>query len=173
MDRLWNKTRYWAETKLWQTDRHLLCGRSLLEEISYKKDRSVWFEKKIWLTTAFYFNGHQKHRSFSCPYVEPPSKSTTASNDLSSDDDAIEIETSEIVKKNYKSIKSRTAGYITTPVKMVTFVWYYSHINMNKPCTWLVFVFCVCVFFLLFNTSKKFPKCSIFFPNSGQRPFPK
>ena len=32
-------------------------------------------------------------------YVEPPSKSATASNDLRSDDDATEIETSEVVKK--------------------------------------------------------------------------
>ena len=28
-------------------------------------------------------------------------------------------------------------------------------------------------FFLLFNISKKFPKCRIFFPNSSQGPFPK
>ena len=35
----------------------------------------------------------------SSDYVELPSKSTTASIDLSSNDDAIEIETSEIVKK--------------------------------------------------------------------------
>ena len=28
-------------------------------------------------------------------------------------------------------------------------------------------------FFLLFNISKKFPKCCIFFPNSSQGPFPK
>ena len=32
--------------------------------------------------------------------LNPPSKSATASNDKSSDDDAIEIGTSEIVKKN-------------------------------------------------------------------------
>ena len=44
---------------------------------------------------------------FLWPYVEPPSKSPTASNNLSSDDDAVEIKTSEIVQ----SIKSRTAGY--------------------------------------------------------------
>ena len=40
----------------------------------------------------------------SSDYVEPPSKSTTvtASNNLSSEDDAIEIETSEIVSKKNK-----------------------------------------------------------------------
>ena len=59
--------------------------------------------------------------------VEQPSKSASASYDLRLDDDAIEIETSEIVQQQQKfdltkSIKSRTAGYITHPVKMVRFV---------------------------------------------------
>ena len=67
----------------------------------------------------------------SSDYVEPLSKSTTASNHLSSDDDAIEIETSEIVPKILnlttghlilQSIKSRTASYFTTSVNMVTIV---------------------------------------------------
>ena len=44
----------------------------------------------------------------SSDYEEPPSKSTTASNNLSSNDDAFEIETSEIVqKKKY----NRTLNY--------------------------------------------------------------
>ena len=52
-------------------------------------------------TDAFFFKVHQRHRSFSCPYVEPPSKCTTASNvlRLDEDEDAIEIETSEIVQQ--------------------------------------------------------------------------
>ena len=33
-------------------------------------------------------------------YVEPPSKTATASSDLSSDDDAFEIETMKLFKKN-------------------------------------------------------------------------
>ena len=45
----------------------------------------------------------------SSDYVEPPSKSATASSDLSSDDDAIEIETSEIVKK--KLLQDICEGY--------------------------------------------------------------
>ena len=61
------------------------------------------FEKTTFLTDCvFFFQGSsetQLARSFSRPYVEPPSKSATASNDKSSDDDAIEIETSEIVQK--------------------------------------------------------------------------
>ena len=40
----------------------------------------------------------------SSDYVDPPSKSTTASNDLSSNDDAIEYETSEIVPKKINLI---------------------------------------------------------------------
>ena len=60
---------------------HLLCGSSLLSEISYKKDRSVGFEKKNsdQRKRLIFFKGHQKHRSFSWPYVEPPTKSATAS----------------------------------------------------------------------------------------------
>ena len=50
-------------------------------------------------TDDFFFNVHQRHRSFSWPYVEPPSKCTTASNDIRLDEDAIEIETSEIVQQ--------------------------------------------------------------------------
>ena len=60
--------------------------------------RSLGFEEKNPTDTdkcVFFFKGHQKHRSFSWPYIEPQSKSATASNDLSSDDDAIEIETSK------------------------------------------------------------------------------
>ena len=51
-----------------------------------------------------FFQGSPEHtvRSFSWPYVEPPSKSTTASNDLRLDDDAIEIETSEIAQQQQK-----------------------------------------------------------------------
>ena len=41
----------------------------------------------------------QLARSFSWPYVEPPSKSATARNDKSSDDDAFEIETLKLFKK--------------------------------------------------------------------------
>ena len=52
-------------------------------------------------TVCFFQGSSETHlaRSFSWPYVEPPSKSATASNDKSSDNDAIEIETSEIVQK--------------------------------------------------------------------------
>ena len=65
------------------------------------------------------------------------------------DDDAIEIETSEIVQRqkiwSYKSIKSRTAGYITTPVKMVTFVWYNSliYIWINHAHVKRCFFYCL------------------------------
>ena len=62
------------------------------------------FEKKQknFFDRLCFFQGSsetQLARSFSRPYVEPSSKSATASNDKSSDDDVIEIETSEIVKK--------------------------------------------------------------------------
>ena len=57
-------------------------------------------KKKTFSTNnCFFFKGSQKHRSFSWPYVEPPSKLATASNNQSLDDDAIEIETSEIVQQ--------------------------------------------------------------------------
>ena len=60
-------------------------------------------------------------------YVEPPPKSTTANNNLRSDDDAIEIETSEIVQQKKLILQKYQKQiswlyYITTPVKMVTFV---------------------------------------------------
>ena len=73
-------------------------------EIFYKRDRSVGFEKKF--DNCVFFQGSsetQLARSFSWPYVEPPSKSATTSNDKSSDDDTIGIETSEIVQiKNWQ-----------------------------------------------------------------------
>ena len=68
------------------------------------------FEKK---TTTFFdrlcvfFHGSsetQLTRSFSWPYVDPPSKSATASNNKSSDDDAIEIETLKLLKKKKKKL---------------------------------------------------------------------
>ena len=64
---------------------------------------------------------------FDWPYVEPPPKSTTANNDLRSDNDAIEIETSEIVQQKKMILQKYQQQiswlyYITTPVKMVTFV---------------------------------------------------
>ena len=65
------------------------------------KRNALWDLKKI-QPTVFFFQGSsetQLARSFSWPYVEPPSKSATASNDKSSDDDAIEIETLKFVKK--------------------------------------------------------------------------
>ena len=60
------------------------------------------FEKKKIDQLCFFFQGSsetQLARSFSWPYVEPPSKSATASNDKSSDDDAIQIETLKLFKK--------------------------------------------------------------------------
>ena len=71
---------------------HLLCGRSLLYEIFNKKGRSVGFDKKqknFFRPTVCFFQGSsetQLARSFSWPYVDPPSKSATASNDKSSAD---------------------------------------------------------------------------------------
>ena len=63
-------------------------------------DQFLWrHSSRVCDISCFFFKGQQKHRSFSWPYVETPSKSATASNDLSSDYDAIEIETSEIVQK--------------------------------------------------------------------------
>ena len=83
-------------------------------------------KKKSRMKTVFFYKGHQKHRPFSWPYVEPPSKSATASNNLSSDDDAIEIvQQQKIDNRTFdltKVSKAEQSGYITTPVKMVTFV---------------------------------------------------
>ena len=61
------------------------------------KNKKHSSDRRLWV----FFKVNQKHRSFSWPYVEQPSKSTTASNNLRLDD-VIEIETSEIVqqKKN-------------------------------------------------------------------------
>ena len=60
-------------------------------------------KKKSFSDQRLFFKVHQKHRSFSWPYVEPPSKLTTACNDLRlDDDDAFEIETSEIVQQQKK-----------------------------------------------------------------------
>ena len=62
------------------------------------------FKKKqnFFRPTECFFQGSsetQLARSFSWPYVEPPSKSATASNDKSSDDDAIEIKILKLFKK--------------------------------------------------------------------------
>ena len=62
------------------------------------------FKKKqnFFRPTVFFFQESsetQLARSFSWPYVEPPSKSATASNDKSSDDDAIEIKILKLFKK--------------------------------------------------------------------------
>ena len=59
-------------------------------------------KKKLFPTDDFFFKVHQKHKSFSWPYVEPPSKSTAACNDLRLDAVAIEIEASEIVQQQKK-----------------------------------------------------------------------
>ena len=61
--------------------------------MGFEKKQTNFFRP---MTTTDFFKGHQKHRSFSWPYVEPPSKSDSNSK---SDDDAIEFETSEIVQK--------------------------------------------------------------------------
>ena len=56
----------------------------------------------LWDLLCVFFQGSsetQLARSFSWPYVEPPSKSATTSNDKSSDDDAIEIESLELLEK--------------------------------------------------------------------------
>ena len=66
---------------------------------------------------------------------------------------------------SYKSIKSRTAGYIHLHDITLSF----THEWTMQKCFGFLPVF----FFLLFNTSKKFPKCRNFFPNSSQGPFPK
>ena len=65
--------------------------------MGFKKKKKTFFDGLC----VFFQGSSETHlaRSFSWPYVEPPSKSATASNDKSSDDDAIEIELSEIVKK--------------------------------------------------------------------------
>ena len=60
------------------------------------------FEKKKIRPTVCFFQGSSETQlagAFSWPYVEPPSKSATASNDKSSDNDAIEIETLKLFKK--------------------------------------------------------------------------
>ena len=57
----------------------------------YMKNKIKLYDRRLFF---FFFKDHQKHRSFSWPYVEPPSKSTAASNGLSLDDDAIDIKTS-------------------------------------------------------------------------------
>ena len=54
--------------------------------MGYEKIKKTFSARQL-----FFLKGHQKHRSFSWPYVEQPSKSATASNDLRLDDD-IEIE---------------------------------------------------------------------------------
>ena len=119
-----------------------------------------------WL--CFFFKVHQRHRSFSWAYVEPPSKCTSASKDVWLDEDAIEFETSEIVQQqkkwSNKSIKSRSAVYI---ILMVKFVWYNSLIY-----TWINHA-CFKSLFYYFNTYKKFPKCRIFFPIQTRGLFPK
>ena len=61
------------------------------------------FKKNFFRPSVFFFfqgsSETQLARSFNWPYVEPPSKSATGSNDKSSDDDAIEIETLKLFKK--------------------------------------------------------------------------
>ena len=55
-------------------------------------EKKNFFQPSVWV----FFQGSsetQLARSFFLAYVEPPSKSATGSNDKSSDDDAIEIET--------------------------------------------------------------------------------
>ena len=59
------------------------------------KNKKTFSDRRL----CFFFKVHQKHRFFSLPYVDPPSKSTIASNDLRLDNDTIEIETSDIVQK--------------------------------------------------------------------------
>ena len=47
----------------------------------------------------------------------------------------------KLLKKIYKSIKSRTAGYITTPVKILMpggYIYMTLLSYMSKSCTWLV-----------------------------------
>ena len=96
------------------------------------------FKNKV---TVFFQGSSETQVFFSWPYVEPPSKSATASNILSSDDDAIEIETMKLFKN-----KLTTGHLILQCIEILQpqYRWFHlnkTHIHMNKSCTCFFSVF--------------------------------
>ena len=76
---------------------------------------------------VFFFKVHQKHRTFSWPYVEIPSTSATASNDLSSDDIMMMLLRLKLLKL-FQKIDNRTK--VSKAEQLVIFQPQYRWLNL-------------------------------------------